>query len=126
VASATVLSHKLRTASKGGVQVAYSVNEQIAGHFEVLLSRALARRLKIGASPATGLPAGSAPAVVVAKAIVVTTAAGRSKVTLFFSKPTGERLAHQHKVSFLLRLVVHNAAPRPATATLLSSFTLTR
>jgi hypothetical protein len=126
VASATVLSRRLRTVSKGGVQVAYSVNEQVAGHFEVLLSRSVARRLKIGGPAATGLPAGSAPQVVVAKAIVVTTAAGHSKVTLFFSKPTGERLARQRKVSFMLRLVVHNAAPQPTSATALSTFTLTR
>jgi hypothetical protein len=81
--------------------------------------------LKLSGSAATGLPAGSAPQIVLAKAIVVTTSAGRSKVTLFLSKRNGARLAHQRKVSFLLRLFVRNAAPRPATATLLSSFTLT-
>jgi hypothetical protein len=106
------------------VQVAYTVNEQIAGHFEVLLSRTLARRLKISGPAASGLPAGSAPQIVIAKAIVVTTTGGRSKVTLFLSKRTGERLARQRRVSFLLRLVVRNAAPHPVSATLLSSFSL--
>jgi hypothetical protein len=110
---------------KSGVLVAYSVNEQVAGHFEVLLSRATARRLGVTGPAAIGLPAGTAPSLVVAKALVITTAGGHSQIKLFFSKRNGERLAHQRSVSFLLRLIVRNASPTPATATVLSRFTLT-
>ncbi len=125
VASAAVLTHTLRALTKSGVLVAYSVNEQVAGHFEVLLSRALAHKLHITGTPATGLPAGTAPSLVVAKALIITTAGGHSTIKLFFSKRNNERLAHQHSVAFLLRLIVHNAAPKPESATVLSRFTLT-
>ncbi|HEX3510688.1 MAG TPA: PKD domain-containing protein [Solirubrobacteraceae bacterium] len=125
VANAAVLSRSLRAAKKSGIVVAYSVNEQVAGHFEVLLSRTTAHRIGVTGSPATGLPAGSAASVVVAKAIIVTTRAGHSTVRLLLSKRNALRLARQRKVTFLLRLYVRNAAPRPATATMLSSFTLT-
>ena len=36
VAAAAVISHSLKTALKKGLSVRYSVNEQVAGHFEVL------------------------------------------------------------------------------------------
>ncbi|HMD57103.1 MAG TPA: PKD domain-containing protein [Solirubrobacteraceae bacterium] len=126
VAAAAVVSHTLRAAMKTGVVVAYSVNEQVAGHFEVLLSRALAHRLHITGPAAVGLPAGSPASIVVAKALIITTAGGRSTVKLFFSKRTALRLAHERKVSFLLRLVVRNASSmHPTSSTVLSSFTLT-
>jgi hypothetical protein len=73
VARAGVASHSLRTALRRGLAVTYSVNEQVAGHFEVLMSRALAKRLKIGGPAATGLPAGTPPQVVIATAVLVTT-----------------------------------------------------
>jgi hypothetical protein len=126
VAAAAVISRTLRSATKSGVVVNYSVNEQVAGHFEVLLSRATAKRLHITGPAALGLPAGSPPSIVVAKALVITTKGGRSSVKLFFSKSVSQHLAHQHSVSFLLRLVVRNAsAAHPATSTVLSTFTLT-
>jgi hypothetical protein len=124
VASASVVSRSLRGVMKSGVLVAYSVNEQVAGHFEVLLNRATARRLGISGTAALGLPVGQPPSLVVAKALIVTTAGGHSRVKLFFSKRNAQLLSRQHKVSFLLRLVVRNAASKPATATVLSSFTL--
>jgi hypothetical protein len=125
-AAAAVVSRTLRSATKSGVVVSYSVNEQVAGHFEVLLSRAVARRLHITGPAAVGLPAGSPPSLVVAKALIVTTAGGRSSVKLLFSKKNAQRLSHQRKVTFLLRMVVHNAATsHPVSSTVLSSFTLT-
>ena len=63
-----------------GLVVSYSVNEQVAGHFEVLLSSATAHRLGITGTPAVGLPAGSPAEVVIAKAILVTTKGGHSAV----------------------------------------------
>jgi PKD domain len=127
VAADAVLSRKLRSLGKSGLLVRYSVNEQVAGHFEVLLGAALAKRLGISGTPAVGLPTGTPPELVIAKAVVVTTAGGRNSVKLYFSKKTAQRLSRQHKVPFMLRLIVRNAAAHtPTTTTVLSAFTLTR
>jgi hypothetical protein len=125
VALAAALSHSLSSTLKNGLVVRYSVNEQVAGHFEVLLSTAIAHRLGISGSPATGLPAGSAAELVIAKAILVTTRGGRNTVDIQFSKRTATRLAKLHKVTLLLRLTVRNAASHnPATTTVLTPITL--
>jgi PKD domain len=125
VAAEAVVSRSLRSVLRHGLVIRYSVNEQVAGHFEVLLNRALARHLGIGGTPAAGLPAGMPAQLVIAKAIVVTTAAGRSTVTIQFSKRTASRLARLHKVTLMVRLIVRNAASRtPATTTVFSTVTL--
>jgi hypothetical protein len=125
VARAGVVSRSLRTALRRGLAVTYSVNEQVAGHFEVLMSRALASRLKISGPGATGLPAGTPPQVVIAKAVLVTTKGGQSTVHIKFSKKVASRLKHVHSAPLMLRLVVRNAsASSPQTATVLSSLTL--
>jgi hypothetical protein len=125
IAAASIARQGLRTALRKGLLVSYSVNEQVAGRFEVLLSSAMAHRLGISGTPATGLPAGSPAELVIAKAIVVTTKAGHSSVHIDFSKRTAARLAHVHKVSLMLRMIVRNAAKsNPVTTTVLSSVTL--
>jgi hypothetical protein len=124
VAVASVASRSLRTALKKGLVVRYSVNEQVAGHLEVLLARSLAKSLKVGGSPATRLPAGTPPQLVIAKAVLITTKAGHSTVAIKFSKTVAKRLSHAHKLSLLLRLVVRNAAKSPASTTVLSKVTL--
>jgi PKD domain-containing protein len=127
VASAAIVSRTLKAVTHSGLLVRYSVNEQVAGRLEVLLERSLARRLGIGGAAATGLPAGSPAKLVIAKAILVTTAGGRSTVKILLSKSTAARLARLHKVALTLRLVVRNAASQgPATTTALSVVTLTR
>jgi hypothetical protein len=126
IAAASIISKSLRTLQKG-LAVRYSVNEQVAGRFEVLLSRSVASKLKIGGSPAVGLPAGSAPQVVIAKAVLVTTKGGRSTVRILLSKKVAANLAKAHKVALMLRLTVRNAAAKsPLTTTVISSSTLTR
>jgi hypothetical protein len=125
VAAAAVVSRSLRSVLRHGLVVRYSVSEQVAGHFEVLLSQPLARHLGISGALAVGLPAGTPPQVVIAKAIVVTTSAGRSTVTIQLSKRTATRLGRLHKVTLMVRLIVRNASSRtPATTTVLSKFTL--
>ncbi len=127
VAADAVISRTLRSVTKRGVVVRYSVNEQVAGHFEVMLSRSLAKRLGISGPAAVGLPAGSAPEIVIGKAILVTTAGGRNTAVIVLSKRTNQRLSHLSRVSLMLRLQVRNAAARtPASTTVLSAFTLTR
>jgi hypothetical protein len=125
IAAAAVISRSLKTVLHKGLVVRYSVNEQVAGHFEVLLDSATAKRLKIAGTPAVGLPVGTPPEVVIAKAILVTTKGGRSALRIQFSKRTASRLAHTHKIKLMLRLTVHNATPgSPVSTTVLSSFIL--
>jgi hypothetical protein len=125
IATALIVPQTLQTALRRGLAVSYSVNEQVAGHFEVLLSRAVARRLGIGGAAAVDLPVGSPAELVIAKAILVTTKGGHSALHIQFSKSTAARLGRAHKVSLMLRLIVRNASPgNPLTTTVLSSITL--
>jgi hypothetical protein len=126
VAFATVVHQSLRKALRKGLVVSYSVNQQVTGQFNVLLSSATARRLGISGTPATGLPAGTPAEVVIAKAILVTTKGGRGAMHIKFPKKTAARLAHVNKLSLMLRLFVRNAASRnPTTTTVISAVTLT-
>lgn len=126
-ATATAGNRSLTRALQKGLVVNYSVNEQVAGHFEVLLDNATARRLGIKGRQAVGLPAGSAPSLVIGQAILVTTKGGHSSVRIKFSKRTNERLRHTRNVKLLLRLVVRNSATQnPQSTTVLSPVTLHR
>jgi hypothetical protein len=125
VAQAAILSHSLASTLKSGLVVRYSVNEQVAGHFEVLLSASIAHRLGISGTRATALPAGTPAELVIAKAILITTKGGHSTVDIQFTKRTAARLGRLHKVSLLLRLIVRNAASHnPTTTTVLTPITL--
>ncbi len=127
VATNAIVSRSLANVLRNGLVVRYSVNEQVTGRFEVLLNRTLARHLGISGTPASGLPAGSAQSLVIGKAILVTTRAGRNTVKILFSKRTAARLRGQKKVSLTLRMVVRNASfPTPVSMTLLSAVTLKR
>jgi hypothetical protein len=125
VAAAAAVSRSLRSVLRKGLVVRYSVNEQVAGHFEVLLGKTIARRLGISGETALGMAAGTPPQVVVARAVLVTTQAGRGNVVIQFSKRTAARLKRLHKVTLMLRLIVRNAASHtPASTTVLSTVTL--
>jgi hypothetical protein len=124
VATAAIVRQTLKTALRKGLVVSYSVNEQVAGHFEVLLGSAVAHHLGVTGTPATGLPAGSPAELEIAKAILVTTKGGHNALHIQFSKRTAAHLAHVHKLSLMLRLVVRNAATSPLTTTVLSTITL--
>jgi hypothetical protein len=124
VATAAIVRQTLKTALRKGLVVSYSVNEQVAGHFEVLLGSAVAHHLGVTGTPATGLPAGSPAELEIAKAILVTTKGGHNALHIQFSKRTAAHLAHVHKVSLMLRLVVRNAATSPLSTTVLSTITL--
>jgi hypothetical protein len=122
-----VLSRSLASVMRRGIVVRYGVNEQVAGHFEVLLNRKLARKLKIGGASATGMPVGSEPQVVIGKALLITIKGGKSTEHIILSKRTAERLPQVKKLGLGLRLTVRNAATvNPATATLVRAFTLHR
>ncbi len=125
IATAAASSRSLSGALRKGLVVRYSVNEQVAGHFEVLLATKLAHRLGIGGSTAQGLPASVAPSLVIAHAILVTTKGGHSSVRIKFSKSTAARLHRLRKVTLTLRLIVHNAATQnPLSTSTISTVTL--
>ncbi len=127
VAQAVASSRSLPQALRSGLVVKYSVNEQVAGHFEVLLNSQTARRLGIRGPVATGLPAGTPQSLVIGQAILVTTKGGHSTVRIKFSKRTAQHLHHVARVSLMLRLVVRNAsAQNPQSTTVITTFVLHR
>ena len=124
-ASQSVAPQSLASALRGGLVVRYSVSEQVAGRFEVLLASSLAKKLRIHGTPASGLANGTPAETVIAKAILVTTKGGHSTYKIKFSKATAARLRKVRKVSLMIRLVVHNAKS-PATTTVLNTVKLSR
>lgn len=105
-----MLSKSLSKTLSGGLVVNYSVNEQVAGRFEVLLAASIARHIGLHGPLATGLAAGTPPQIVIAKAILITTRGGHSTIKIQFGKVTAARLHRLHKVSLMLRMIVHNAS----------------
>ncbi|HST55608.1 MAG TPA: PKD domain-containing protein [Solirubrobacteraceae bacterium] len=127
VASAAASGGSLRKILKRGLTVRYRVNEQVAGHFEVLLDRGVASHLGIHGPAPAGMPAGATPSVVIAKALLITTKSGRSTVRIQFSKRTAARMKRLRKVKLTLRLIVRNAATtNPKSVTVVSTVQLHR
>jgi hypothetical protein len=124
-ATQAVVSHSLSSVLKGGLVIRYSVNEQVAGRFEVLLASSVARKIGLHGASATGLAKGTAPQTIIAKAILVTTKGGHSTYKIKLSKSTAARLRKLAKVSLMIRLVVHNAAS-PGVTTVLNTVNLSR
>jgi hypothetical protein len=124
VASAAVTSKSLRKVLRNGLVVSYSVNEQVAGQFQVLLAASTAKRIGLHGAPATGLAAGTPPQIVIAKAILITTKGGRNTVKILFGKKTAAKLRKLHRVTLMVRLVVRNASHSPLSTTVLSTVNL--
>jgi len=126
VASAAVTSKSLRKVLRNGLVVSYSVNEQVAGQFQVLLAASTAKRIGLHGAPATGLAAGTPAQIVIAKAILITTKGGRNTVKILFGKKTAAKLRKLHRVTLMVRLVVRNASHSPLSTTVLSTVNLSR
>jgi hypothetical protein len=124
VATAAAVSSSLRQVSRSGLIVRYTVNEQVAGRFEVLLAASTAHRLGIGGRVANELPAGSPKSLVIGQALLVTTKGGHSSVRIKFSKRVAKRLRHAKNVTLMLRLKVRNAAKSPIFTTVVSNVSL--
>ncbi|HEY1834310.1 MAG TPA: PKD domain-containing protein [Solirubrobacteraceae bacterium] len=125
VAAALIISRSLKKALHSGIEIRYSVNEQVAGRFQLLLSKSIARKLHISGTAATGLPAGTSAQIVLASHVLVTTKGGRSVLVIKLPKSTAKKLSHLKSASLLLRLSVHNASKSsPQTTTVLSKVTL--
>jgi hypothetical protein len=123
LATQAVSSHSLASVLRSGLVVRYSVNAGAAGRFEVLLARSIAKKIGLHGPAATGLAKGTPAQIVVAKAILVTTKAGHSSYRIKFSKATAAKLRKLHRVSLMIRLVVHNASS-PVAKTVLSTANL--
>jgi len=117
VATAAISSTSLKSVLAKGLSVRYSVSEQVTGNFDVLLAASVAKKIGLKGALATGLPKGTAPEIVIAKAILVTTQGGRNTVKILFGKKTAALLRKLHKVSLMVRLVVRNGLSSSATST---------
>ena len=125
VAKAAILSRTLRSVTSKGLVVHYSVNEEVTGHFDVLLATSIAKRIGLHGPRATGLPAGTPSETVIGKAVLVASKGGQSTVVIQLAKKTTADLRKLHKkVSVMLQLVVRNANSQ--TTTVLSVVTLSR
>jgi hypothetical protein len=123
VATQAATSHSLASVLRSGLVVRYSVSSQVAGRFEVLLASSVAKKIRLKGPVATGLAAGTPPQIVIAKAILVTTQGGHSSYKIKFSKATAAKLRRLHKVSLMVRMVVHNPSS-PVPTTVLSTVNL--
>jgi hypothetical protein len=127
VASAAAVSRSLPKVLKKGLVISYSVNEQVAGQFQVLLASSIAKRIGLHGAAATNMPPGFAPSIVIAKAILITTKGGRNTVKILFGKKTAAKLRKLRSVPLTIRLVVRNASSRtPLTTTVISTVNLSR
>jgi hypothetical protein len=127
VASQAAVTRSLSSALSKGLVISYSVNEQVAGQFQVLLASSIAKRIGLHGPAATGMPTGSAPSIVIGKAILITTKGGRNTVKIQFGKKTAAKLRKLRSVPLTIRLVVRNASSRtPQTTTVISTVNLSR
>jgi hypothetical protein len=124
-ATQAIASQSLSRVLKNGLVIRYSVNEQVAGRFEVLLASSIARKLGIHGPAAGGLANRTPPQTIIAKAILVTTKGGHNTYRLKLRKTTVTRLRKLRKVSLMIRMVVHNATS-PAVTTVLNTVSLSR
>lgn len=118
VATAVVLTKSLPEALHKGLLVRYSVNQQVAGQFEVLIPRRLARRLHVPGPPAKGLPKGAKKQTVIAAHLLVTMRKAHGKLRILFPKRAKRRLRRLHHLKLTLRLIVRNASRHKPKATL--------
>jgi hypothetical protein len=123
--TAAAVSSSLKQVAKSGLVVRYSVNEQVAGRFEVLLEATVAHHLGISGPAATGMPAGSPRLLVIGHALLVTTKSGHSSVRIKFSKSISKHLRRAKQVKLTLRLIARNAdAKNPLFTTVTSTVVL--
>jgi hypothetical protein len=124
VAAAAAIASSLKKVAKHGLVVHYSVNEQVAGRYEVLIPESTARSLGIGGRAATNLPAGYPKSLVIGQALLVTTKGGHSSVRIKFAKRVAKHLKRARKVTLTLRLKVRNASKSPLFTTVMSTVVL--
>lgn len=127
VAKALPLSRSLPGAVRKGLLVRYSVNQQVAGRFEVLIPSSLAKRLHIPGLPAKGLPAGSKRQTVIALHLLITMRGAHGLLRIAFPASDRKSLLRLRHLRLTLRLAVRNASRRkPKVAIVTTVVTLSR
>lgn len=121
VATEAPLNKSLTRAARDGLLIMYSVNQQVAGQFEVMISTKRARRLHILGFQAHGLPKGYAPQTVIAMHLLVTMRAARGRLRISFPRQTRSKLQRLHSLHLTVRLIVRNASQQAPKATLVQT-----
>ena len=125
MATAGVVSRSLKSVLAGGLVVRYSVNEQVAGHFEVLLAASIAGASACTARSPPDWPR-APPQIVIAKSDPRDDEGWAQHAQDPVQQDTAKRLRRLGKVTLMLRLVVRNGSGKNAlSTTVLSLVTLT-
>jgi len=114
-ATAAIASKTLPSVLHGGLAVKYSVNQQVAGHFEILLAAATAHHVGLNGATVTGLAKGTPAQIMIGKAILDTTTGGAGTIKIKLGQVTAKRLGRLGRVTLMLRLIVHNSKGQTAT-----------
>lgn len=109
-ATTQILSRSVRGARRSGVTVAYSVNQAVAGRFEIMVDAATAKRLRIKGAHVAGGPAGSGGSVVIGSAILATQKAGAARLAIRLNKSAASRLTRVRVLKITVKLTVANDA----------------
>ena len=107
-ATALILSRSLAGARRSGVTVAYSVNQAVAGRFDVMIDAARAKRLHIKGAHVAGGPAGSSGSVIIGSALLATQKAGAAKLVIRLNKSAASHLGRTHNLKITVKLTVAN------------------
>ena len=102
------VASSLSKALKSGLVVHYSVTEQVAGHFQVLLDARTAKHLGIKSPVLKGKYNGLTNPIQIGTALLETTKAGNSTIAIIFSKSVAAKLRHAKTLTLTVRLVAHN------------------
>lgn len=121
VATAIITTTSLSKAIEAGLNVRYSVNQQVAGHFEVLIPTRVAKRLKIKGQAVRGQAAAVPGQTPIANALLITTRQAHGSMSIVIPARIASRLARLHHVKVTLRLVVRNASLSKPKTTLLQT-----
>jgi hypothetical protein len=116
-----VVQTRTTAALTKGLKVSYSVNEQAAGRFEVLLATKLAKRLGVSGVSASGLPKGAKPETVIARALLVTTRRAKRTIAIAIPKRSAQRLARLSSLTLTLRLSARDASTSDPQVSILST-----
>ncbi len=117
-ATQAVVATSVSKALKSGLVVHYSVTQQVAGHFEVLLDARTAKHLGIKGPVVKGVKIdGLANPVEIGTALLETTKAGKDGIAITFSKTAAAKLRHTKALTLTVRLVAHNIVGQQVVVT---------
>lgn len=103
-ASERVMTRSLAMARRKGLTVRYSVDQAVAGRFEILLDAKTAARLHINGAHSSSRASGRS--VVIGSAILVTLRGGSSHLAIHFTKTAAAHLAHVRHLAVTVKMTV--------------------